>query len=163
MGVGKARGQQRPDSTPVAAAARLMQRLELVGETVRAALTDLAVRAPAWVRGVAQADWYERYQRRIEHGRLPKGKAARASYAHTGGEDGVHLLGALAASTTPAQLRALARVKTLEGSCSQQYEPPSVSKPSGQFSGRRPGRWKDLTEVPRAAGQLGSPDELAAR
>ena len=74
LGLVKARGQQRTDSTHVVAAVRLMHRLELVGETLRATLNDLAVQAPDWVRAVAQTDWYERYQRRIEHGRCPKAK-----------------------------------------------------------------------------------------
>ena len=93
LGLVKARGQQRTDSTHVVAAVRLMHRLELVGETLRAALNDLAVQAPDWVRTVAPADWYERYQRRSEQGRLPKGKEARESYAKTVGEDGFPLLG----------------------------------------------------------------------
>ena len=112
LGLVKARGQQRTDSTPVVAAVRLKHRLELVGETLRAALNDLAVQAPDWVRSVARADWYERYQRRCEQGRLPKGKAARDSYARTVGEDGFYLLDALAAPTTPPSLRELPSVKT---------------------------------------------------
>jgi transposase len=92
LGLVKARGQQRTDSTHVVAAVRYMNRLELVGETLRATLNDLAVQAPDWVRAIAPADWYERYQRRSEQGRLPKGKEARESYARTVGEDGLYLL-----------------------------------------------------------------------
>jgi len=163
LGLVKARGQQRTDSTHVVAAVRLMHRLELVGETLRATLNDLAVQAPDWVRGVAQKDWYERYQRRSENGRLPKGKEARDSYAQTVGEDGFHLLDALAASTTPAHLRELMSVKTLEVIWSQQYERSSVLKPSGKAARRSPVRWKELTELPRAAEQLESPYDLDAR
>src|SRR4029434_8920324 len=142
---------------------RLMHRLELVGETLRATLNDLAVQAPAWVRTVAQADWYERYQRRIEHGRLPKGKEARDSYAKTVGEDGFHLLEALAASTTPAHLRELPSAKTLQVIWSQQYERTTGPTSSGQSSGRHPVRWKELTELPRAGAQLDTPYDLDAR
>ena len=163
LGLVKARGQQRTDSTHVVAAVRLMHRLELVAETLRATLTDLAVQAPDWVRAVAHTDWYERYQRRSEHGRLPKGKEARDSYAKTVGEDGFYLLERLAAPTTPPHLRELSSVKTLEVIWSQQYERPSVPKPSGKSSGHRPVRWKDLTELPRAAEQLESPYDLDAR
>ena len=85
-----------------------MHRLELVAETLRATLNDLAVQAPDWVRTVAQKDWFERYQRRIEHGRLPKGKEARNSYAKTIGEDGFYLLDMLAAATTLPHLRNVA-------------------------------------------------------
>ena len=45
-----ARGRQRTDSTHVLAAIRTLNRLELVGETVRHALISLAVVAPDWLR-----------------------------------------------------------------------------------------------------------------
>jgi transposase len=163
LGLVKARGQQRTDSTHVVAAVRLLHRLELVAETLRATLNALAVQAPDWVQAVAQADWYERYQRRIEHGRLPKGREARSNYAKTVGEDGFYLLDRLAEPTTPPHLRELPSVQTLEVIWSQQYERPSVPQPSGKSSGRRPVRWKDLTELPRAAEQLESPYDLDAR
>ena len=163
LGLVKARGQQRTDSTHVVAAVRLMNRLELVGETLRAALNDLAVQAPGWVRTVAHAAWYERYQRRCELGRLPKGKDAREAYAQTVGEDGFSLLDALAAPTTPTQLRKLPSVQTLEVIWSQQYERLTGPKTVGGSSGHRPVRWKELKELPRAAAQLESPYDLDAR
>jgi transposase len=140
-----------------------MHRLELVGETVRAALNDLAAQAPAWIRRIAQADWYERYQRRSEHGRLPKGKEARETYAQTVGEDGFSLLDALAAPTTPARLRELSSVKTLQVIWAQHYERLTRPQSSGGSSGRSPVRWKELGELPRAAEQLESPYDLDAR
>ena len=126
-------------------------------------MKDLAVQAPDWVRAVAQADWYERDQRRIEHGGLPKGKEARESYATTVGEDGCYLLDMLAAATTPPHLRELPSVKTLEVSWSQQYERTTGATAAGRSSGRRPLRWKELTEFPRAAEQLESPSDRDAR
>jgi transposase len=163
LGLVKARGQQRTDSTHVVAAVRLMNRLELVGETLRAALNDLAVQAPDWVRTVARTDGYERYQRRCEQGRLPKGQEARASYARTVGEDGFYLLDCLAASPTPAPLREWPSVKTLRVIWSQQYERlPEAPSPGGSPA-CRPVRWKELKELPRAAEQLESPYDLDAR
>ena len=44
------RGKQRTDSTHVLAAIRTLNRLECVGETLRAALNSLAVVVPDWVR-----------------------------------------------------------------------------------------------------------------
>ena len=117
------------------AAVRLMRRIELVGETLRAALNDLAVQAPDWVRTVAPPEWYERYQRRSEQGRLPKGKDARNRYAQTVGEDGFYLLDKLATPTAPFQLRELPSVKTLEVLWGQQYERTTVAKPGGGGSG----------------------------
>ena len=45
-GLVKVRGKQRTDSTHVVAAIRYLNRLELVGETLRATLNELAVLAP---------------------------------------------------------------------------------------------------------------------
>jgi transposase len=163
LGLVKARGQQRTDSTHVVAAVRLMPRIELVGETLRATLNDLAVQAPDWVRTVAPPEGYERYPRRSEQGRLPKGKDARDRYAQTVGEEGFYLLDKLATPTTPFHLRKLTSVKTLEVIWGQQYERTTVAKPGGRGSGRSSVRWKTLTELPRAAEQLESPYDLDAR
>src|SRR5215217_4769998 len=82
MGLLKARGQQRTDSTHVLAAIRVMNRLELVAETLRATLNELATVAPAWLQAMAPLAWYERYGKRIEDTRLPQGQASRdAGYA----------------------------------------------------------------------------------
>jgi transposase len=45
----KARGRQRTDSTHILAAVRALNRLEVVGETMRHALNTLAVVAPEWI------------------------------------------------------------------------------------------------------------------
>src|SRR3989441_5706027 len=95
LGLLKARGQQRTDSMHVLAAIRVLNRLELVAETLRAALNTVATGAPCWLQAVTPLAWYERYSRRIEESRLPKDTAAREAYAHTVGEDGFLLLDAL--------------------------------------------------------------------
>src|SRR5919199_2869085 len=66
LGLLKARGQPRTDSTPVLAAIRVLNRLALVAETLRATLNALATVAPDWLQGLAPLAWYERYGRRIE-------------------------------------------------------------------------------------------------
>src|SRR3982750_737843 len=78
LGLTRERGRQRTDSTQVLAAVRVLNRLERVGETMRAALNDLAVMAPEWLRALAPAEWYRRYGRRVENYHLPKTDAARA-------------------------------------------------------------------------------------
>ena len=70
-GLVKARGKQRTDSTHVRAAVHDLHLLELVAETLRAALDDLAAAAPDWLRGVVQPAWFERYGRRSEDYRFP--------------------------------------------------------------------------------------------
>ena len=80
-GLLKARGRQRTDGTHVLAAVRTLNRLELVGETLRAALNAIAVAAPDWLRGITLPDWHERYHRRVEDMRLPDTPLKREAYA----------------------------------------------------------------------------------
>src|SRR3954469_5321321 len=101
LGLLKARGRQRTDATHVLAAIRTMNRLELLAETLRAALNELATRAPVWLRGAAPAEWYRRYPRRIEDSRLPQSKAEHRAYAEQVGRDGFTLLDLLGAPGVP--------------------------------------------------------------
>jgi transposase len=103
-GLLKAGGRARTDSTHVVAAIRALNRLECGGETLRAALNDLAIVAPDWLRPQVTADWFERYGTRIEESRLPKGEAQRYAYAEQIGADGLQWLGALSHETAPILL-----------------------------------------------------------
>src|SRR5437588_5064134 len=69
---------QRTDSTHVLGRIRDLNRLELAGETVRAALEALAAAAPGWLATVIGASWQQVYGQRIEGMRLAEGKTARA-------------------------------------------------------------------------------------
>jgi transposase len=69
----------------------VLNRLELLGETLRATLNDLATVAPDWLRQIAPPPWYERYGKRIEDTRLPQVEAEREAYAHQVGADGFAL------------------------------------------------------------------------
>lgn len=111
LGLVRAGGRACTDATRVLAAVRVMNRLELVAETLRAALNELARAAPAWLIAVAPAAWFERYARRIEDSRLPASKAAREAYATTVGEDGYLLLDLL--KSAPAGLADLPVVAVL--------------------------------------------------
>ena len=77
MGLVKARGRQRTDSTHVLACARNLQRLELVGEAMRRALNAMAVAVPGWLRRCARPEWAARYARPFDDRWLPKGKEER--------------------------------------------------------------------------------------
>src|SRR5947209_1870894 len=112
-GLLKARGRQRTDSTRVLASIRALNRLELVGETLRAALNELATAAPDWLRAAAPRAWYERYAHRVEDGRLPRTAAEREAYARTVGGDGFALLDRLDEPATPEDLRRLPKVEVL--------------------------------------------------
>jgi len=74
----------------------------------------LAEVAPEWLRTLpVPTAWAERYGRRVEDYRLPKGAAEREQYAKQVGADGWQLLEALAQPQTPAWLRELPAVVTL--------------------------------------------------
>lgn len=100
----KARGKARTDSTHILMNARVLSRLELVGESLRAALNELAIYEPEWLRSVARPKWFERYAKRIEDYRFPKGKDARYKLILEMAEDGYYLLDALEAKADQSLL-----------------------------------------------------------
>ncbi len=112
-GLVKARGKQRTDSTHVLAAVHDLHLLELVAETLRAALDDLALVVPDWLRRVARPVWFERYGRRVEEYRLPKRRDEREALALEIGADGFVLLDALDDQGAPAAAREVPMVGTL--------------------------------------------------
>lgn len=148
----KAGGKQRTDSTHVLAAVRSLSRPELVGETLRHALNELAKTAPTWLQQQVPAVWYERYDRRLEAYRLPKGKAQRAAWLRQVGHDGQQLLQWLATPDAPAAVRTLAAVETLRTVWSQQYHLAGASV-----------RWRQAGELPTAAEMVQSPYDTGAR
>jgi transposase len=163
MGLLKGRGQQRTDSTHVVAAIRALNRLELVAETLRAALNELATVAPEWLRAVAPPVWYERYGRRIEDSRLPRDQAERAAYAQMVGEDGFELLDALEMPEVPAALQTLPMVEALRRAWQRHYDRPVGEAPGEGAQPVRPVRFKTNRELPPAAESIESPYDLDAR
>jgi transposase len=122
-GLIKPRGRQRTGSTHVLGAVRDLRLLELVTETLRAALNELATVAPEWIRGVAQLDWFDRYARRAENWRLPSGsKDKRMAYAQPVGTDGFVLIDALEANGTPSAAREASKVMALRQVWQTHYE-----------------------------------------
>jgi transposase len=121
LGLVKAGGTQRTDSTHVLARIRGLNRLELAGETVRAALEALAAAAPGWLAGVIDGSWQQVYGQRADDFRLPASEARRKALAVQYGKDGYHLLGAVRAPGAPSWLRELPAVETLRLIWIQQY------------------------------------------
>lgn len=154
----KARGSQRTDSTHVLAAVRALNRLELVGETLRAALNALAVVAPEWLGELAPSEWFERYSRPVDEYRLPKGIAARKEYAEIIGADGMKLLSAVDAvdgvdaSSSLSSLNELPAVLLLVQIWEDQYHIAD-----GEL------RWREAKELPPAGSRSGSPYDPDAR
>jgi transposase len=148
----KVRGRQRTDSTHVLGALRVLSKWERTAETMRAALNALASADPDWLREHADPEWFERYGRRIEDQRLPKGKEARIEYLKTVGADGMRLLAHIEAPHTPQNLRELAEVEILRRLWEQHYE-----RSDGEI------RVLDPKEMPEAARRIESPYETEAR
>ncbi len=146
-GLVKARGKQRTDSTHVLGAVHDLHLLELVAETLRAALDDLAAAVPDWLRGVAQPAWFERYGRRVEDYRLPKRREEREALALEVGMDGFCLLGALDAQDAPAEARAVPMVQTLRDVWRVHYARDDDGRP----------RWRTAAELPPVGERLQSP------
>lgn len=117
----KERGKQRTDSTHVLAAIRTMNRLECVGETLRAALNSLAAVLPDWLRSQVPVEWYERYGSRIEDFRMPTSLSKRQAMAQQIGTDGSYLLMAIHADDAPAWLREIPAVEVLRRVWVQQF------------------------------------------
>jgi transposase len=77
LGLLKGKTKQRTDATHVLSAVRHLTLLELVGETMRHALNELAQGEPAWLKGVMKPEWVKRYGRPFDSYRLPKSKEKR--------------------------------------------------------------------------------------
>ncbi|MEU1276396.1 hypothetical protein [Streptomyces sp. NPDC005799] len=114
-------GRARTDSTRVLAAVRTLNRLELVTETLRAALEVLAVAVPVWLTDFAPQEWYDRYERKADAFRLPIGDGPRLDYALTIGRDGFALLAALHSTGAPAGARDLPALQVLRQIWVQHY------------------------------------------
>lgn len=163
LGLLKSRGQQRTDSTHVLAAIRVLSRLELVGETLRAALNELSAVAPDWLQNFVPVAWYERYSKRVEDSRLPREQSKRDAYAQTVGEDGFALLDALEDDEVPDGLRDLPIIDTLRRTWQRHYERSEEGATPQGDSGGRQVRFKDKRELSKAAEGLESPYDTDAR
>jgi transposase len=97
----KARGRQRTDATHILVTVRALNRIEVVGETMRHALNTRAMVAPDGLRAVRPTEWRDHYVRRAEDDRLPTTHAARAALALTLGNDGWRLLSAVDPAEAP--------------------------------------------------------------
>jgi transposase len=91
-GLLKTRGKQRTDSTHILAAIRNLNQLELVHETLRHTLNELALAAPAWLKSWVPSEWFDRYSERTSNYRLPKAETERQQWADMVGQDGLELL-----------------------------------------------------------------------
>ncbi|GAA3502188.1 hypothetical protein GCM10019016_092960 [Streptomyces prasinosporus] len=144
-GLLKAGGRARTDSTIVLSAARRINGLVRLGETLRAALNTVAAHEPEWLADWVPSEWFDRYAIRFEDTRLPKGKARQAELIEQIGADGLSLLAALYGPDAPSSLRLLARAQTLRQMWIQQYFVDDGQVRRRDLKGRPPGAERLVT------------------
>ena len=121
-GLVKAGGKQRTDSTHVVAAVAALNRLELAGESVRAALEALAAAHPDWLaQRICVPDFARRYGTPMTSWRPPASQAKRDELAIAYARDGYALLEAVYDSSSPAWLREIPAVDVLRRVLLQNY------------------------------------------
>jgi transposase len=121
-GLVKAGGKQRTDSTHVVAAVAALNRLELAGESVRAALEALAAAHPDWVaQRICVPDFARRYGTPMTSWRPPQSEARREELAVAYARDGYALLEAVYDPSAPPWLRELPAIDVLRRVLLQNY------------------------------------------
>ena len=134
------------------AAVRTLNRMEFVGETLRAALEALAAAVPGWLTPLIGPAWADRYGARIDSYRFPQGQDVRRQWAEQVGRDGFTLLDAAGAPEAPAWLRQIPAVEALRRAWGQQYHRDEKGV-----------RWREGDDLPPGRQRLASPYDLDAR
>jgi transposase len=121
-GLLKPGGKQRTDSAHVIAAVAALNRLELAGESVRAAAEALAAAHPEWTAQVPDVgEWTRRYGTPVTSWRPPMSEKKRAELAVTYAKGGYALLEAVYREASPPWLAELPAVETLRLVLLQNY------------------------------------------
>ncbi|MBV9024363.1 MAG: IS1182 family transposase [Streptomycetaceae bacterium] len=153
-GLVRAGGRQRTDSSYVIACVRRLNRIETCGESLRAALEEIAAVSPGFVVPLLKAGWDERYGRKVETSRLLGRKNGSAqALAEQIGADGQELLDAIDADPVAAWMNELPKVACLRTVWDQQYDRLRTGRP----------RLKDVEDLPPAAARIHSPHDVDAR
>ena len=161
-GLVKAGGRQRTDSTHVVAAVAALNRLELAGESVRAALEALTAAHPAWVeQRICVPDFARRYGTPMTSWRPPVSQARRDELAIAYARDGYALLEAVYDSPAPAWLREIPAVDVLRRVLLQNYT--RVISQDGREVIRRREKEPEGGGLPPGHMRIASPYDLDAR
>ncbi|WP_055630695.1 IS1182 family transposase, partial [Streptomyces hirsutus] len=156
MGLVASGGRQRTDSTHVLAAVRTLNRLEFIGETLRAALEALAAAAPEWMCASMDPSWQERYGTRVDAYRLPADEQERRDLAGQIATDGYRLLEAVFTPTAPAWLREVPAVGVLRTVWVQQFT-RTISDGAQEVA------WRGKEDLPPSRVLIASPYDPQAR
>jgi len=161
-GLVKAGGKQRTDSTHVIAAVAALNRLELAGESVRAALEALTAAHPDWVaQRICVSDFARRYGTPMTSWRPPASQARRDELAIAYARDGYALLEAVYDSSSPAWLREVPALDVLRRVLMQNYT--RVIHEDGREVIKRREKEPEGDGLPRGHARIASPYDLDAR
>jgi transposase len=161
-GLVKAGGKQRTDSTRVIAAVAALNRLELAGESVRAALEALAAAHPAWLeQRICVPGFTRRYGTPMTSWHPPGSQAARDELAVAYARDGYALLTAVHDSPAPGWLRELPAVDVLRRVLLQNYT-RTITK-DGREVIRRREKEPEGDGLPPGHARIASPYDTDAR
>lgn len=155
-GLLRAGGLARTDSTHVIAGVRKLNRIEAVGETLRAALEEIARISENWIVPLLDAGWHERYGRKVELARLlgrGSKKTTAEKLAAQIGADGRALLDAIDADRAAAWINQLPQVQVLRVMWEQQFRVGKDGMPV----------LKDAADLPPSAARVHSPYDTDAR
>ncbi len=134
MGLIKERGKVRTDATHVVALLNRLSQLELVRESIRAALDAVSVLAPAWLNETVPLTFCEAYGQRQNDYRVSDSQIAKQLFE--AGRDGYWFLAQLERSA-PAHVQRLSEVETLRTVLGQQFPQgpdagPTKKRPAGR-------------------------------
>jgi transposase len=160
-GLVKAGGKQRTDSTHVIAAVAALNRLELAGEAVRAAVEALAAAHPDWLaQRICVSDWTGRYATPMTAWRPPASQAKQDELAIAYARDGYALLEAVYDTSAPAWLWQLPAVDVLRRVLLQNYTRVITD---GREVIKRRDKEPDGDGLPPGHARIASPYDLDAR
>ena len=161
-GLVRAGGKQRTDSTHVVAAVAALHRLELAGESVRAAVEALTAAHPDWVaQRICVSDWARRYGTPMTSWRPPASKAKQDELAIGYARDGYALLEAACDDSSPAWLAEVPAVDVLRRVLLQNYT--RVIGADGREVIRRREKEPDGDGLPPGHARIASPYDTDAR
>ncbi len=161
-GLVRAGGKQRTDSTHVIAAVAALNRLELAGESVRAALEALTAAHPAWVaQRICVPDFARRYGTPMTSWRPPVSQARRDELAIAYARDGYALLEAVYGSSSPGWLREIPAVDVLRRVLVQNYT--RIITEDGREVIRRREKEPEGDGLPHGHRRIASPYDTDAR
>jgi transposase len=161
-GLVKAGGKQRTDSTHVVAAVADLHRLQLAGESVRAALEALASAHPDWLgQRVCVSDFARRYGTPVTSWHAPASKAEQDELAIAYARDGYALLEAVYHGSAPPWLREIPAADVLRRVLLQNYT--RVITQDGQEVIKRREKEPEGDGLPPGQSRIASPYDTDAR